>query len=103
MYMNAAEIVAYITFITAGLTIAYVILLAMEVRSGKRSAQGFRQYLDRKTITLTEKMGRNMKVVNKIYEKGSDEVEKDLIDPVTKPLLETQHKYTVSENRRKEN
>ena len=93
--MSTAEVVAYVTFVTAGLTIAYVILLSIEVRKGTRIGKTFRQYLDRKTTALAKKMGRNVRVINDIYEKGSDEVEKDLIDPVTKPILQTQHKYTA--------
>lgn len=95
MSMNVAEIIAYTTFVTAGLTVAYVVLLAVEVKKGKRVAEQFRHYLDEKTVMLLKKVGKSVGVVSDIYERGSDEVEKDLIDPVAKPILKTQHKYVV--------
>lgn len=94
--MDAIKIVAYTTFATAGFTAVYAALLVAEVRRGERiTAKRLRNYLDRKTIAIIEKIGKNIEAVNKIYEKGSDEVEKDIIDPVTKPILETQYKYVT--------
>ena len=93
--MDVINIVAYTTFITAGFTGAYMLLLAAEVKSGRRKAEKFRSYLDRKVTAMMGKVERNAKVVSRMYKKGSDEVEKDLIDPVTKPILETQHRYVT--------
>ena len=93
--MDVINIVAYTTFITAGFAGAYMLLLAAEMKSGKRRAEKFRNHLDRKVTGMMDTVGRNAKVVSRVYKRGSDEVEKDLIDPVTKPILETQHKYVA--------
>ena len=93
--MTVAEIVAYTLFFTAGITVLYVVLLAVEQKRGVRFGKRFRQYLDRKVEAAAKRLGKNAAFVNKLYERGVDEVEKDLIDPVTKPIIETQQRYTT--------
>ena len=91
--MTITEIVAYTLFATAGVTALYSILIAVEVKRGVRLGKKFRQYMDQKVIAAVRRMGKNAELINTLYERGSDEVEKDLIDPVTKPIVETQQQY----------
>ena len=92
--MDVNVLVAYSLFITAGITILYVILIIIETKKGIRVGKKIRIYIDQKTTALTKQMGENATLVNVLYERGSDEVEKDLIDPVTRPILKTQQRYT---------
>lgn len=94
MDMDTAEIIAYSFFVTAGVTTLYLILLAIETKRGIRLGRKFRQYMDQKVTTVAKRLGKNATLVNTLYERGVDEVEKDLIDPVAKPIIETQHQYT---------
>ncbi len=93
--MTVAEIVAYTLFFTAGTTVLYVVLLAVEQKRGVRFGRRFRQYLDRKVEAVARRLGKNAAFVNTLYERGLDEVEKDLIDPVAKPIVETQQRYAT--------
>ena len=91
--MDGTTVVAYATFITAGLTFAYITAVTSEIRKGKRIAAKFRGALDEKILTLFENTKEVTKTIRSLCRKGGDEVEKDLIDPVTKPIIETKHKY----------
>ena len=93
--MSIAEIVAYSLFVTAGVSILYIILIALETRKGIRHGKKFRQYTDQKIMALLKYLGGKISFVNTLYERGIDEVEKDLIDPVTKPIIETQQQYNT--------
>ena len=93
--MTIAEIVAYTLFFTAGSTVLYVVLLVVEQKRGVRFGKRFRQYLDRKVEAVARRLGKNAAFVNTLYERGIDEVEKDLIDPVAKPIVETQQRYAT--------
>ena len=93
--MSIAEIVAYTLFFTAGIAVLYVVLLAVEQKRGVRFGKRFRQYLDRKVEVAARRLGKNVAFVNRLYERGIDEVEKDLIDPVAKPIVETQQRYAT--------
>ena len=91
--MTITEIVAYTLFVTAGVAVLYSILIAVEVKKGVRFGKRFRQYLDQKVVAGVKRLGKGAEIINALYEQGSDEVEKDLIDPVTKPIVETQQQY----------
>ena len=93
--MSVTIIIACTTLITSVVTIAYAVLITNEVRKGKRIARKFRGYLDDKICLLFGKVGKGAEVVGSLYRKGSDEVEKDLIDPVAKPIVDTRHKYIM--------
>ena len=91
--MDSTVLVSYTLLVTGGITILYVLLLAIEAKKGVRLGKKFRTYLDRKTTALTKGLNKNAALVNTLYERGTDEVEKDLIDPMTKPIIETQQRY----------
>ena len=48
------------------------------MKKGVRLGKKFRAYLDQKTIALTKGLNKNAALVSTLYERGSDEVEKDL-------------------------
>lgn len=91
--MELVTVVVYTTFITAGLIVVYALLLTVEVKKEKRAVKKFRIFLDTKMLALFERVGKGVGLVSVLYRKGSDEVEKDLIDPVTKPIVDTRRKY----------
>ena len=90
--MDVVEIVAYSLFVTAGITVSYSILLAVEIKKGVRFGKRFRQYADQKIMLLLKYIGKKIAFANALYDRGVDEVEKDLIDPVTKPITDTQQR-----------
>ena len=93
--MAFTEIIAYSLFTTSAVTIVYVVLLAAETRKGVRFGKKFRQCMDRKITQAARQFEKKIAFMNTLYERGIDEVEKDLIDPVTKPIIETQQRYTI--------
>lgn len=93
--MGATEIVSYATISTAGLTMLYITVLTFEVKRGKRIGEKFRKHLDKKMYALIRRVGRNIGVLKKLYERGSNEVEKDLINPATRPITEARQKYAI--------
>ncbi len=100
--MDIAGIVAYSLFVTVGVIILYITLIVIETKKGIRFGKKFRQYADQKVKTLLEHLWGEVAFVNTLYERGVDEVEKDLIDPVTKPIVETQQKYTTLKTGKRE-
>ena len=100
--MDIAEIVAHSLFVTAGITILYIIIITAEVKRGVRLAKKPRQYADQKIKAVLRQIGRKVSFVNTLYERGIDEVEKDLVDPVTRPITETQQKYETLRTGRRE-
>ena len=100
--MSIAEIIAYSLFTTAGITIGYLVLIAIETKKGIRYGKKFRRYADQKIIAIAKRLGKKVDAVNTLYERGADEVEKDLIDPVTKPIVETQQRYTTLKTGKRE-
>ena len=100
--MDIPEIAAYSLFITAGVTIAYLILITVETKKGIRFAKKPRQYTDTKVRALLNQVGKKIAFVNTLYERGVDEVEKDLVDPVAKPIVETQQRYETLKTGRRE-
>lgn len=100
--MDIAEIIAYTLFGTAGAAISYVILITIETKKGIRLAKKPRQYVDRKIKAALEQAGKKVAFIGTLYERGVDEVEKDLVDPVTKPIIETQQRYETLKTGRRE-
>ena len=92
--MDAIVVTAYTVFGVATIAVLYSILLVVEVKKGVRFFESFRRRLDRRVVALISVVSRNAGSVSSLYERGSHEVEKDLIDPLTKPIVETQQRYT---------
>ena len=91
LYM--AGTVAYSFIITSGFAVVYVILIVLETHHDNRVASDFRLYLDEKMVRFFVFLRRYLGIVGSVYERGSDAVESDLIDPITDPISETQKKY----------
>ena len=94
MSMAIAEIVAYTLLVTAGVALLYSVLIVVEMKKGIRVGKRVRGYMDKKVAAVQRRLKKDVDFVNTLYERGVDEVEKDLIDPVAKPIIETQHRYT---------
>lgn len=95
--------IAYSLFTTAGVTILYIVLITAETKKGTRLiGKKSRQGADRKIVAAVKRLGKKIAFINKLYERGADEVEKDLIDPVTKPIVETQQRYDTLKTGRRE-
>ena len=87
--------IAVSIIVVAGITVGYVLLLAIEMKKGVRFGKKIRHYLDKKVVTVMQRVRHDAASVSELYERGSNEVEKDLIDPITKPIIETQQRYTI--------
>lgn len=87
------EIIAYAFLVSSGVTAGYVLLIVLEVNHGNRVASDIRVRLDEKIMSMVDFLKKYLAVADRIYEKGSDAVESDLIDPIAAPIGETRKKY----------
>ena len=93
--MDSALIFAYSTIVTAVFALLYAFALLREMKRGTRVLEQSRRSLDEKMSVFFQKVRSRMTFLDSLYARGIDEVERDLIDPVTRPLVETKRKYTV--------
>ena len=85
----------YSIFILSGVAIGYVTLIVMEVNYSNRFASDVRLALDQKLFDILQRFRRYLRGLIRMYEKGSDAVESDLIDPIADPIAETKGKYQI--------
>lgn len=87
------EVVVYTFLSTAAVSIVYTVIVAIEVKTGKRFARKVREQLDALVVKAVRRARRGIRRIGFLYEQGEDAVEQDLIDPLTAPAEKTKQQY----------